>query len=224
MQRIRKFIVTPNLPPKLQPLLEIARNMWWVWNTEAINLLRRVDPDLWEERHHNPVAVLGSLSADRISDLTRDLAFLAHLDAVHADLQRYLTQTSWFESEHEHLPGATVAYFSFEFGLHESLPLYSGGLGILAGDHLKSATDLGVPLVGVGLAYQYGYFRQYRLPGQRLLQHVHDPGAGRRWSAGDHRNRVSGAQGRRANLAGAGGPQSLVPAGHQPPREPSRRP
>ena len=161
MQRIRKFIVTPNLPPKLQPLLDIARNIWWSWNPEAINLLRRVDPDLWEEHHHNPVAVLGSLSSDRISDLTRDQAFLAHLDSVNDDLQRYLTQTSWFESEHEHLKGARVAYFSFEFGLHESLPLYSGGLGILAGDHLKSATDLGLPLVGIGLAYQHGYFRQY---------------------------------------------------------------
>lgn len=161
MQRIRKFIVTPNLPPKLQPLLEIARNMWWVWNPEAINLLRRVDPDLWEEYRNNPVAVLGNLSSDRISDLTRDQAFLAHLESVYEDLQRYLKQTSWFESEHEHLAQTKVAYFSFEFGLHESLPLYSGGLGVLAGDHLKSATDLGVPLVGVGLAYQYGYFRQY---------------------------------------------------------------
>jgi starch phosphorylase len=136
MQRIRKFIVTPNLPPKLQPLLEIARNVWWVWNPEAINLLRRVDPDLWEERHHNPVAVLGNLTSDRISDLTRDQAFLAHLDAVYDDLQQYLKQTSWFDAEHEHLHGSTVAYFSFEFGLHESVALYSGGLGILAGDHL----------------------------------------------------------------------------------------
>ena len=161
MPTIRKFVVTPSLPPKLQPLLEIARNLWWVWNPEAINLLRRVDPDLWEERHHNPIAVLGSLSSDRINDLTRDQAFLAHLDAVHADLQQYLTQTSWFESEHEHLENPTAAYFSFEFGLHECLPLYSGGLGVLAGDHLKSATDLGVPLIGMGLAYQHGYFRQY---------------------------------------------------------------
>jgi glycogen phosphorylase len=161
MQEIRKFVITPNLPPKLQPLLEIARNIWWAWNPEAINLLRRVDPDLWDEHHSNPVAVLGSLSSDRISDLIRDQAFLAHLDAVYEDLQRYLKQPSWFEAEHEQLGQTTIAYFSFEFGLHESLPLYSGGLGVLAGDHLKSATDLGVPLVGVGLAYQYGYFRQY---------------------------------------------------------------
>jgi len=161
MPTIRKFIVTPSLPPKLQPLLDIARNLWWCWNPEAINLLRRVDPDLWEERHHNPIAVLGSLSSDRISDLTRDQAFLAHLEAVFDDLQQYRTQQSWFETEHDHLKACRVAYFSFEFGLHESLPLYSGGLGVLAGDHLKSATDLGVPLVGVGLAYQHGYFRQY---------------------------------------------------------------
>ena len=161
MPKIRKFIVTPSLPPKLQPLLDIARNLWWVWNPEAIELLRRVDPDLWEERHHNPIAVLGSLSSDRISDLTRDQAFLAHLESVHDDLQRYLNQPSWFDTHHDHLQQATAAYFSFEFGLHECLPLYSGGLGVLAGDHLKSATDLGVPLVGVGLAYQHGYFRQY---------------------------------------------------------------
>lgn len=161
MKGIRKFVVTPNLPPKLQPLLEIARNIWWVWNPEAINLLRRVDPDLWDEHHSNPVAVLGNLSSERISDLTRDQAFLAHLEAVYEDLQRYLKQSSWFETEHEQLGKTAIAYFSFEFGLHDSLPLYSGGLGVLAGDHLKSATDLGVPLVGVGLAYQYGYFRQY---------------------------------------------------------------
>jgi len=161
MPTIRKFIVTPSLPPKLQPLLEIARNLWWAWNPEAINLLRRVDHDLWETHKHNPIAVLGSLSSDRISDLTRDQAFLAHLDSVNDELQRYLNHKSWFEMEHDHLKDQTVGYFSFEFGLHECLPLYSGGLGILAGDHLKSATDIGVPLVAVGLAYQHGYFRQY---------------------------------------------------------------
>ncbi len=161
MPKIRKFIVTPSLPPKLQPLLEIARNMWWCWNPEAIDLLRRVDPDLWEERHHNPIAVLGSLSSDRISDLTRDQAFLAHLETVHDDLKQYVSQPSWFDTEIDHIKDGRVGYFSLEFGIHECLPLYSGGLGVLAGDHLKSATDLGVPLVGVGLAYQHGYFRQY---------------------------------------------------------------
>ncbi len=161
MHKFRKFVVTPSLPPKLAPLLEIARNLWWIWNPEAIALLRRIDPDLWEERNHNPIAVLGSLSSERFNELARDPAFLAHLESVHDDLQRYLQMPSWFEEEHPNVSGSRIGYFSFEFGLHECLPLYSGGLGCLAGDHLKSATDLGIPLVAVGLAYQYGYFRQY---------------------------------------------------------------
>jgi len=161
MRYVKRFTVTPSLPPKLQPLLDIARNVWWTWNPEAITLLRRVDADLWDGNKHNPVAVLGSLSAERVSALMRDTAFLAHLERVQADLDRYLTRTSWFDSEHEEHRQHIIGYFSLEFGLHECLPLYSGGLGILAGDHLKSASDLGLPLVGVGLAYQYGYFRQY---------------------------------------------------------------
>ncbi len=161
MHRIHKFVVTPSLPEKLQPLLDVARNVWWTWNPEAISLLRRVDPDLWEQKAHNPVAVLGSLAAERVAELMRDTAFLAHLDRVRGDLERYRSIPTWYDTEHADLRQRTVAYFSFEFGLHESLPLYSGGLGVLAGDHLKSATDLGLPLVGVGLAYQFGYFRQY---------------------------------------------------------------
>ena len=161
MPTIQTFVVTPNLPEPLKPLLDIARNVWWSWNVEAISLLRRVDPDLWDKHDGNPVAVLGSLSAERVSELERDKAFLAHLERVRSDLDRYLNLDSWFDGEHENLKNGLIGYFSLEFGLHESLPLYSGGLGILAGDHLKSATDLGLPLVGVGLAYQYGYFRQY---------------------------------------------------------------
>ncbi len=161
MRSIKKFVVTPSLPPKLQPLLDIGRNLWWTWNPEAIFLLRRVDPDLFESTSHNPIAVLGSMSAERVDALTKDTAFLAHLDRVKTELDRYLNLPTWFDNEHADLKDKVIAYFSFEFGLHESLPLYSGGLGILAGDHVKSATDLGLPLVGVGLAYQYGYFRQY---------------------------------------------------------------
>ncbi len=161
MPAIRKFVVTPDLPTPLRPLLDIARNVWWTWNVEAINLLRRVDPDGWDRHDGNPIAVLGSLAADRIRELERDKAFLAHLERVRGDLERYLAMPAWFESENENLGKTLIGYFSLEFGLHESLPLYSGGLGILAGDHLKSASDLGLPLVGVGLAYQYGYFRQY---------------------------------------------------------------
>jgi len=161
MPSIRKFVVTPTLPDPLKPLLDIARNVWWSWNVEAISLLRRVDPDLWDSLEGNPIAVLGRLSADRVAELEKDKAFLAHLDRVREDLERYLNRSSWYEGAHETITQGRIGYFSLEFGLHESLPLYSGGLGILAGDHLKSATDMGLPLVGVGLAYQHGYFRQY---------------------------------------------------------------
>ena len=161
MPAIRQFTVSPNLPEPLQPLLRIANNIWWSWNVEAISLLRRVDQNLWDKHEGNPMAILGSLSAERVVELENDKAFLAHLERVNGDLDRYLNLTSWFESEHPAVTDKLIGYFSLEFGLHESLPLYSGGLGILAGDHLKSASDMGLPLVGMGLAYQSGYFRQY---------------------------------------------------------------
>ena len=109
MRQIKKFVVTPSLPEKLQPLLDIARNIWWTWNPEAISLLRRVDPDQWEEKGHNPVAVLGSLSAERVSELMRDAAFLAHLERVQGDLDRYLTLASWYDTEHPDLGQRHVA-------------------------------------------------------------------------------------------------------------------
>ncbi len=161
MSIVRRFVVTPSLPVKLQPLLQIAHNVWWTWNPEAIQLLRRVDSDLWEKHSHNPVAILGNLTTERVDELLRDTAFLANLERVRAELDRYLTFETWFDHEHADAGKGRIGYFSLEFGLHECLPLYSGGLGILAGDHLKSASDLGIPLVGVGLAYQRGYFRQY---------------------------------------------------------------
>jgi glycogen phosphorylase len=161
MPAIQQFTVSPNLPDPLKPLLKIANNIWWSWNVEAIQLLRRVDPNLWDKHGGNPIGVLGTLSAQRVSELEKDRAFLANLDRVEGSLDRYLNLTPWFEGEHPSSTDSLIGYFSLEFGLHESLPLYSGGLGILAGDHLKSASDLGLPLVGVGLAYQTGYFRQY---------------------------------------------------------------
>ncbi|PID81938.1 alpha-glucan phosphorylase [bacterium DOLZORAL124_64_63] len=164
MPAIRQFTVSPKLSKPLQPLLRIANNIWWSWNVEAISLLRRVDRNLWDKHEGNPMAVLGSLSAERVVELENDTAFLAHLERVNSDLDRYLNLTSWFESEHPNVTDKLIGYFSLEFGLHESLPLYSGGLGILAGDHLKSASDMGLPLVGMGLAYQSGYFRQHLKP------------------------------------------------------------
>jgi glycogen phosphorylase len=165
---IRTYTVLPHLPERLQALQKLAYNCWWCWNPEAISLFRRIDADLFETADHSPVKLLTALEPNRLDRLVRDDGFLAHLDRVEEAFDNYMAATTWF---HETLgegvgPGAGVAavriaYFSAEFGIHESIPVYSGGLGVLAGDHLKAASDLGVPLVGVGLMYREGYFRQY---------------------------------------------------------------
>jgi len=163
MPNYRRFIVKPSLPEKLKPLSEIAYNLWWVWHPDAINLLRRMDPDLWERYNHTPTKVLGSISQEKLRELEYDDGFLTHMEHVVKELREYMAEGTWFDefaveswSRKNH-----VAYFSFEFGLDECLQIYSGGLGVLAGDHLKSASDLGIPVVGVGLAYTHGYFMQY---------------------------------------------------------------
>jgi len=161
MRTVRTFVVVPSLPEKLAPLKEIAYNLRWSWDTEATDLFRRLDGGLWEQTGHNPVAMLGKLSQDRIDDIARDDGFLSHLDRVQKRLDAYMRGHRWYDSvDHSPQPGV-IAYFSAEFGLHESMPIYSGGLGVLAGDHLKSTSDLGLPLVAVGLLYRQGYFQQY---------------------------------------------------------------
>ena len=161
MKQIREYTVVPSLPDRLSRLKEIAHNLWWAWDGEAIALWTRMDIDLWEEVYHNPVKLLGSISQSRLKELEEDDSFLAHLDRVSENLDAYLSATTWFDTQYDDREGRTIAYFSFEFGLTESMPIYSGGLGLLAGDHLKSASELGLPLVGVGLLYRRGYFRQY---------------------------------------------------------------
>ncbi|MDZ7261506.1 MAG: alpha-glucan family phosphorylase [candidate division KSB1 bacterium] len=161
MRKIQKFTVLPNLPGRLKHLLDIAYNLWWSWNPEARSLFRRIDNDLWEEIHHNPVRLLGTIKPERYQELLTDDVFLEHADRVYSNLQKYLQHLTWYGKLHQEHIGGRIAYFSAEFGLHECLPFYSGGLGVLAGDHLKSASELGLPMVGVGLLYQYGYFRQY---------------------------------------------------------------
>jgi starch phosphorylase len=165
---IRTFTVLPQLPPRLQALQKLAYNMWWCWNHEAISLFRRVDADLFEAVEHSPVKMLGSVAQSRLEELLRDDGFLAHMDRTEESFDNYLGAPTWYlETYGAGKEGATlpanfvIAYFSAEFGLHESVPIYSGGLGVLSGDHLKSASDLGLPLVGVGLMYREGYFRQY---------------------------------------------------------------
>jgi starch phosphorylase len=158
MRALRSFTVRPRLPEALAPLETLAMNLRWAWDDRTRDLFRWVDPDTWDATRHDPVGLLGTVSPERLEALAGDPAFLRFQGAVHDELTRYLEAPRWFQTRES--PLGTAAYFSPEFGIAESLPQYSGGLGILAGDHLKSASDLGVPLVGVGLFYRHGYFRQ----------------------------------------------------------------
>lgn len=159
--QIRKFTIQPRVPDRLRGLERLAKNLWWSWFPDAIALFRRLDEDLFSTTGHNPVKMLGVIEQSRLDALCDDSGFLAHMDRVVEAFDHYLSMRSWYEELHGDLANVRFAYFSAEFGVHESLPIYSGGLGVLAGDHLKSASDLGVPLVAVGLMYQQGYFRQY---------------------------------------------------------------
>jgi starch phosphorylase len=147
------------LPASLEALSDLALDMRWSWNHEADQLWKRVDPELWEATG-NPWLILQSVSLARLEELTQDIAFMQELRRLQESRKRYLERPSWFYDRYGAHALKPVAYFSMEFGLSESLPIYAGGLGILAGDHLKTASDLGVPLVGIGLLYQQGYFRQ----------------------------------------------------------------
>ncbi len=157
----RCFFVQPNLPAGLAELGELAYNLHWSWDQDSLAVFRRLDQDLWEETHHNPARLLGLIRQDRFAELARDDAFVAEVRQAARNLREYLAASTWFGRTHGATESPKIAYFSMEFGLTECLPIYSGGLGILAGDHLKSASDLGVPMVAVGLLYQQGYFRQY---------------------------------------------------------------
>ncbi len=164
MPNIQTVTIVPNLPEKLEPLMTIAKNLWWSWTPDAIYLFQDMDRDIWEKTGHNPVAMLGTIEQPRLEELERDEVFLARMEKVYRELERYLNASTWYQKANIEENEGCIAYFSAEFGLHESLPLYSGGLGILAGDHMKSASDLGLPLVGVGLLYKHGYFKQYLNP------------------------------------------------------------
>jgi glycogen phosphorylase len=160
MRPLRTFKIEPNLPDELAPLKELAYNLWWCWHGEAQELFRRLDPQLWETCSHNPVALLGEVSQGRLKQLADDEGFIAHLRRVAADMQQYIDDNGWWTRTYGQMDQPVMAYFCAEFGLTECLPIYSGGLGVLAGDHMKSASDLDIPIVGVGLLYQQGYFRQ----------------------------------------------------------------
>ncbi len=159
MKALRSFTVRPSLPAELIALEELAFNLRWSWDDQTRDLFRWVDPDLWDASVHDPVRLLGLVSRDRLDALARDAGFKRFLAQVRSELQGYLDSDRWFQAKGDS-PLNLVAYFSPEFGIAEAVPQYSGGLGVLAGDHLKSSSDRGVPLVGVGLLYRHGYFRQ----------------------------------------------------------------
>ncbi|HVF20006.1 MAG TPA: alpha-glucan family phosphorylase [Mycobacteriales bacterium] len=158
MKALRRFTVRTRLPEPLLPLGELVMNLRWSWHAPTQDLFSTVSPDVWAAVRHDPVRLLGEVPPERMDSLAADSEFLARLTAARADLEGYLTRPKWYQS----LDSAptSIAYFSPEYGITEVLPQYSGGLGILAGDHLKTASDLGIPIIGVGLLYRRGYFRQ----------------------------------------------------------------
>ncbi len=162
MKALRRFTVRVHLPDRLAALERLSINLRWSWEKSTQDLFAAIDEQLWQQVGHDPVALLGGVSPQRLDELAADESFLRRLDALAADLDDYLTRPLWYQqqrAEGVELPEG-IAYFSMEFGVAEVLPNYSGGLGILAGDHLKSASDLGLPLIAVGLYYRSGYFRQ----------------------------------------------------------------
>ncbi|MHC4741791.1 MAG: alpha-glucan family phosphorylase [Planctomycetota bacterium] len=161
MPSVRSFTVLPALPDALKDLESVAQNLFWSWNHEFVSLFKRIDYNLWEACGHNPVKLLGNISQAKLEELARNQGFLGELQSVREKLKNYHSASTWYDEVCGSENKPTIAYFSAEFGIHESLPIYAGGLGILAGDHVMSASDLGVPLVGIGLMYQKGYFRQY---------------------------------------------------------------
>jgi starch phosphorylase len=160
--KVVHYTVTPYIPEPLKPLEELARNLWVSWNYEAISLFVRLDYDAWTRSGQNPARMLGMVSRERLEQLSTDDSYLQALHSVNERFQHYKSAETWYDAtEHEDSGEDVIAYFSMEYGLDVSLPIYSGGLGMLSGDHLKTASDMGLPLVGVGLLYRQGYFQQY---------------------------------------------------------------
>jgi starch phosphorylase len=158
MRALRRFTVRTQLPPELARLGDLVMNLRWSWHPASMDLFESIAPRLWHEVGRDPLRLLGEVSTARLTELAADDDFNWRLGEIHAEQQRYLTEPRWYQSLSD--APASIAYFSPEYGITAVLPQYSGGLGILAGDHLKTASDLGVPIIGVGLLYRRGYFRQ----------------------------------------------------------------
>ncbi|MBA3485294.1 MAG: alpha-glucan family phosphorylase [Pirellulales bacterium] len=144
-------------------LMALARNLWWSWHPEVVNLFRDLDPVRWRQIDHNPIALLAEMTPEQVAERASEMVLYTRINQAHRRLKEYLnnTQTTWGAREAGVLGAMPVAYFSAEFGIHESAPIYSGGLGVLSGDHIKSASGLGVPLIAIGLFYDQGYFKQH---------------------------------------------------------------
>ncbi|HKZ69286.1 MAG TPA: alpha-glucan family phosphorylase, partial [Anaerolineales bacterium] len=152
----------PGLPRRIRRLADLAYNVWWSWNPDAMRLFTRLDPQLWDRVNHNPVKFLHKIERKELNAALADIQYLESYDKVIAHFDAYLNdQKTWFPTAYPEQKDNVIAYLSMEFGLHESLPIYAGGLGVLSGDHSKEASDLGLPFVGVGFIYQQGYFRQH---------------------------------------------------------------
>ena len=161
MYVFNRITVNPQLPKRIEKLSEIANNLWCSWNTEFLRLFQSIDRDLWEQSEKNPVKFLKHVSQERIEKAAKDIAFLKEYDKIVSDYEGYMnSKSTWFSNKYPENKNDLIAYFSAEYGLDQTIPIYSGGLGILSGDHLKSASDLGIPLVAVGLLYKNGYFNQ----------------------------------------------------------------
>ncbi|MEI3395120.1 MAG: alpha-glucan family phosphorylase [Clostridia bacterium] len=161
MYVFNKITVNPQLPKRIEKLSEISNNLWWSWNTEFLRLFKTIDNDLWETCEKNPVKFLKQVSQERLEAVSKNVEFLKEYDKLARQFEDYMnSKNTWFANKYPENKNDLIAYFSAEYGLDRTLPIYSGGLGILSGDHLKSASDLGIPLVAVGLLYKNGYFHQ----------------------------------------------------------------
>lgn len=161
MYVFNKITVNPQLPKRINKLMDISNNLWWSWNTEFLKLFKKIDLDLWESVEKNPVKFLKQVSQEKLEEAIANEDFLKEYDKIAQDFENYInSKNTWFSKKYNNNSNNLIAYFSAEYGLDEILPIYSGGLGILSGDHLKSASDLGLPFVAVGLLYKNGYFHQ----------------------------------------------------------------
>ena len=161
MYIFNKIMVNPQLPKKIDKLSKIANNLWWSWNTEFLKLFKKIDIDLWEKCGKNPVKFLKLIDQEKLENIAEDYEFVKEYNRNANNFESYMeSKNTWFNKNYPENKNDLIAYFSAEYGLDEILPIYSGGLGMLSGDHLKSASDLGIPLVAVGLLYKNGYFHQ----------------------------------------------------------------